>query len=58
MSAEHNWNFPDDLLEAAWGIIANANGGNWEDADPEWRAAAIRWRDAYHETLPSGGGRT
>jgi hypothetical protein len=36
-----------DLLEAAWGIIANAHGGDWDAAPPEWRAAAERWRDDY-----------
>lgn len=38
----------DDLLEAAWGIIANADRG-WND--PEWKEAAERWRDDYHERL-------
>ena len=41
------WNYPQDLLEAAWGLLANAD---W-DRDPEWTAAVERWRDAYHETL-------
>jgi len=50
-AARQGWDFPVDLPEAAWGLIANAWGGNWDDADPEWRAAAIRWRDAYHESL-------
>lgn len=45
------WNFPDDLIEAAWGLIANANGGDWDSAPPEWRTAAEGWRDAYHDTL-------
>lgn len=45
------WNFPDDLLEAAWGLIANAHGGNWDEASDEWRNAAAHWRDAYHATL-------
>ena len=40
----------DDLLYDAWCVIANAPG--WED-DTEWRRAAIRWRDKWHETLPS-----
>lgn len=31
----------------AWSIIANAHGGDWEKASPEWRAAATRWRDEY-----------
>lgn len=46
------WNFPADLTEAAWGIIANAGGGDWTKETPEWQKAATRWRDAYHETLP------
>ena len=45
------WNFPDDLLEAAWGIIANAYGGAWELAGSDWRKAAERWRDEYHAHL-------
>lgn len=40
-----------DLLEAAWGIIANAHGGNWDDTPEDWREAAERWRDQYHERL-------
>ena len=41
----------DDLLELAWGVIANAYGGNWGDANDEWHGAAIRWRDQYHDQL-------
>jgi hypothetical protein len=37
--------------EAAWGIIANAWWGDWGKASPEWRQAAIQWRDAYHRQL-------
>lgn len=48
------WNFPEDLPKAAWGIIANAGEGNWERESEEWREAAARWRDAYHETLLGG----
>jgi hypothetical protein len=40
-----------DHLEAAWGVIANANGGAWDKADAAWRGAAERWRDRYHELL-------
>lgn len=40
-----------DLEESAWGLIANANEGNWEAAHPEWKDAAIRWREAYHAKL-------
>jgi len=36
-----------DAIEYAWGIIANAFGGNWEQATPEWRQAAEVWRDRY-----------
>lgn len=42
-----------DLLESAWGIIANAGGGDWDTQTPEWKAAAIRWRDRYHLTIPN-----
>lgn len=40
------------LLEAAWSIIANVAGGDWDraDVDPAWRAAAVHWRASY-ETL-------
>lgn len=46
------------LLEAAWGLIANAGwdaaSGNVDLAKTEgWHKAAIRWRDLYHEALPS-----
>lgn len=43
----------DELLEAAWGIIANAWDGDWDRASVEWREAAERWRDGYHATLPA-----
>ena len=38
----------DDLIESAWGIIANVR---WEDQNANWREAAIRWRDRYHKRL-------
>jgi hypothetical protein len=41
-----------DLLEEAWGIIANAGG--WDDpkvATKGWRNAAIVWREEYFATL-------
>lgn len=31
--------------EMAWGIIANAYGGDWLKSPDSWRLAAIRWRD-------------
>ncbi len=45
------WNYPDELTEAAWGLIANASDGDWSRATDEWQAAAESWRDAYHDTL-------
>jgi hypothetical protein len=42
---------PSDLMEWAWGIIANAGGGNWDLETPEWQEAAAKWRDAYHEFI-------
>lgn len=41
-----------DAIELAWGIIANAGGGNWGKETPEWQDAAVRWRDTY---LPQMG---
>ena len=40
----------DEML-VAWGLIANAGGGNWKLESPEWVAAAEKWRDRY--TTPS-----
>jgi hypothetical protein len=41
-----------DGMEIAWGVIANANGGNWDGETPEWQAAAERWRDEqWHPAL-------
>ena len=38
----------DDLLMGAWGVIANAYGGDWNAADPGWKEAAEAWRDKWH----------
>jgi hypothetical protein len=38
------------LLEAAWGVIANA-GWNGDAKHPEWQEAAERWRGDYHRWL-------
>lgn len=36
-------------MEVAWGIIANAFGGDWDLAQKGWKEAAERWRDeAWH----------
>jgi hypothetical protein len=41
-----------EMLYRAWVVIANAS--DWRQDDDEsltWRAAAERWRDAWHATL-------
>ena len=40
-----------DFIDTAWGVIANAHGGSFQNATPEWRGAAERWRDNYHILL-------
>jgi hypothetical protein len=44
-----------ELLDSAWGVIANANArvalGDWEAANTLWREAAERWRDRYFAML-------
>lgn len=45
---------PDDLIESAWGLIANAGGGDWTKESDEWSAAAERWRERYHAALDAG----
>ena len=40
-----------ELLELAWGIIANAGGGDWDKESKKWQDAAIRWRDRYFNSL-------
>ncbi len=44
-----------NMAKSAWGIIANAGGGDWDTQTPDWRLAAERWRDEYHATLPNIG---
>lgn len=47
---------PVSDMEAAWGLIANAWNGNWDEAPDEWREAAVRWRDeVWHAALDAGG---
>lgn len=43
----------DDLLEAAWGLLANAHGGDWDLASEAsgWKKAAEKWRGEYHAQL-------
>jgi hypothetical protein len=40
-----------DMIESAWGIIANAGGGDWSKESIEWQEAAAAWRDRFHRHL-------
>lgn len=40
-----------DALETAWGVIANAGGGDWTKESPNWQFAAGRFRQMYHSGL-------
>ena len=40
-----------DLVEYAWGIIANVSGSDWKQQSEEWQEAAAKWRDQYHQFL-------
>jgi len=47
-----DWENLNDLLELAWGLLANAHGGDWDLATLEWKKAAEQWRDkGYHPFL-------
>jgi hypothetical protein len=39
-----------ELIETAWGIIANA-GWDGMEKTTGWQDAAIRWREDYHRWL-------
>jgi hypothetical protein len=39
-----------ELLDLAWGVIANA-GWDGMEKSPGWQEAAVRWRDQYHALL-------
>jgi hypothetical protein len=45
------WKADRDLLELAWGIIANAGGGDWSTQTQEWQDAAVRWRERWFAAL-------
>jgi hypothetical protein len=49
MTEKQGWNLEDkdDLLEFAWGILANINHGDWSKCDEEYVKTLILWRDAY-----------
>lgn len=40
-----------NALELAWGLIANASGGDWTKESREWQDAAARWRDEQFYVL-------
>ena len=40
-----------DLVDSAWGIIANAGAGDWNRELPEWQRAASKWREDFHAAL-------
>lgn len=44
------WN----LLEVAWGVIANASGGDWTQEPKMFQAVAAMWRDDYFSALRNG----
>jgi hypothetical protein len=35
----------------AWVVIANVSEGDWQKQPPEWRIAAAKWREKFHQTL-------
>ncbi len=45
-----------DGMEAAWGVIANASGGDWSRETEVWQDVARRWRDEHwHPSLDRNG---
>jgi hypothetical protein len=40
------------LLERAWGLIANAGGGNWKTQSRQWETTAEKWRDDWIKSAP------
>jgi hypothetical protein len=41
------------LLELAWGLIANVDGGQWKQG-PQWEDAANRWREQFKHPMNGG----
>jgi hypothetical protein len=46
---------PLDVYERAWGIIANASGGDWSKQPEQWQRAAEAFRDTYQRAITSRG---
>jgi hypothetical protein len=42
-----------ELLDGAWGLIANAGGGDWSKETGHWQRVAAAWRDKAFGTLPA-----
>lgn len=45
-----------DMIEQAWGIIANVGGGDWDKETADWQEAAKRFRERWHNLLRHTGG--
>ena len=45
-----------ELLEYAWGIIANASGSDWGKESEIWQKAAAKWRGQYFARLAQFSG--
>ena len=41
----------NEMLEAAWGLLANVSNGDWGKQTTEWKDAVQRWRERYHVRL-------
>lgn len=51
----HDREFLPSLIEAAWGLIANAGGWPGKDwASEGWPDAAVAWRERFHAWLEAG----
>lgn len=44
-------NYPNELLETAWGIIANGGEGDWSRESADWQKAAAKFRSDYFAYL-------
>lgn len=44
--AANRLHLADQLIEAAWGLIANVG---WHHQAEDWNETAIKWRAKYHE---------
>lgn len=42
-----------ELLDRAWGIIANVSGGDWSYQSGQWQDAVLKFREVYHAEIRS-----